>query len=77
MYKVFNLKDKRGNSRVVTEFPWVAKQSPCPWNEDQYARVMIPYTKAEQANHKHPRQHMQIVRRNRLSIVKPAQLKLS
>lgn len=70
MYKEYSLQNKDGTSRTVTEFPWVAKQVPCPWDDNKYARVMIPFDKVEQRKHKHPKQHTQIVRRNRLSIIR-------
>lgn len=75
MYKTYRLTSKTGKSRIVTEFPHVAKQTPCPWDDTKYARVMIPFTATEQANHKHPQQHIQIVRRNRLSIIRPSIVK--
>lgn len=77
MYKEYNLTSKSGKPRVVTEFPWVAKQVPCPWDDNKFARVMIPYNATEQRNHKHLKQHTQIVRRDRLSIVRPEQLRVS
>lgn len=67
----FTLTSSNGNTRTVTDFPWIAKQTPCPWNDSKYARVMIPFTDAEQSKHKHAKQHIQIVNRNRLSVIKP------
>ena len=73
MYNQFNLLSKCGHKKpvIVTEFPWVAKQIPCPWDDSKFARVMIPFNAVEQRNHKHAKQHTQIVRRDRLSIVRP------
>lgn len=72
MYKTFKLAGKNGKSRICTEFPWVAKQVPCPWDDNKYARVMIPFTATEQRHHKHLKQHTQIVKRERLTIVLPS-----
>ena len=69
MYKTFEMTMKNGKVVQVTDFPHVAKQMPCPWDDNKYARVMIPYNKVEQRNHKHPRQHIQIVSRSRLRAV--------
>lgn len=77
MYHEYNLRSKNGSTRIVTEFPWVAKQVPCPWDDSKFARVMIPYNATEQRNHKHLKQHTQIVRRDRLSIVRPVLKKVS
>lgn len=73
----FNLRSKDGTTRVVTDFPWIAKQVPCPWDESRYARVMIPFNATEQKNHKHAKQHTQIVRRERLTIVRPVPMKVA
>lgn len=74
MYKKYRLISKNGKVRIVTEFPWVAP-APCPWDNERFARVMIPFSESEQAKHKHPQQHIQIVRRNRLSIIRPSIVK--
>lgn len=71
MYREYTLKSKGRPDRLVIEFPWATPRDMCPWDDNKYARVVIPYNSTEQRGHRHQKQHTQIVRRDRLSIVRP------
>lgn len=63
--------------RVCYAFPWESQKAPCPWNQEKYERVVTPLTdKEKQHAGKGTTVHIQVVRRDKLELVKPTRLKL-
>ena len=64
-----NVYTMKKTGRACYAFPWESAKAPCPWNQSQYERVVIPFTPAEQLNSR-KKVHIQIVSRANLSLVK-------
>lgn len=64
-----NVYKLKSTNRVAYSFPWESAKTPCPWNQSQYERVVIPFTELEKRNST-KRVHIQVVRRDKLELVK-------
>lgn len=64
-----NIYKLKSTKRVAYSFPWESAKTPCPWNQSQYERVIIPFTDIEKRN-SIKKVHIQIVRRDKLELVK-------
>ena len=73
MNHVYKLK---ATGRIAYSFPWESAKTPCPWNQSKYERVVIPFTEIEKRN-SGKKVHIQVVRRDKLELVKNQNPKLS
>jgi len=70
-----NIYKLKSTNRVAYAFPWESAKAPCPWNQSQYERVVIPFTETEKRN-SNRKVHIQIVRRDKLELMKTNGLRL-
>lgn len=66
---IMNIFKLKKSGRACYPFPWESHKLPCPWNNEKYARVVIPLTEQEKV-HSRKSIHIQIVRRDKLEMVR-------
>ena len=64
------------SGRACYPFPWENHKLPCPWDNEKYARVVIPLT-AQEKRGSSKTIHIQVVRRDNLELVKQPKLAFS